>query len=113
MNFGNRVKGLLGSTMFWSLLIFAILVVAISFGISGVSQSVAEQQQELLVSTVRRSAVQCYALEGSYPSDLQYLVENYGLYYDKENYVVHYSFVAGNLLPEIAVFYLGEETPPV
>ncbi len=86
-----------------------VLVVSISvYSARTISQDVTQQQKEIINNAVTRSAVQCYAIEGAYPIDIEYLEDNYSLRYDDENFVVHYSYVGGNLLPEIAVFYIGD-----
>lgn len=56
---------------------------------------------------LERAVMQCYALEGAYPPDLQYLVENYGLIVDQEKYVYQYEPVAGNIHPIIGVRFPG------
>ena len=56
-----------------------------------------------LETAVRRYAVSCYAQEGFYPPDLQYLAEHYALGYDESRYIVHYEAVASNLMPDITV----------
>lgn len=53
--------------------------------------------------TLHRSAVECYALEGFYPADVDYLYENYGVSVDRERYIVYYEYVASNLMPNITV----------
>ena len=57
----------------------------------------------LAEQSIRRAAVQCYALEGWYPSDLSYLEEHYGVHVDTERYLVDYQFIASNLMPDITV----------
>lgn len=49
------------------------------------------------------AAVQCYALEGAYPSELSYLEENYGLQLNHQRFIITYEAFAENLLPEVAV----------
>jgi hypothetical protein len=51
-----------------------------------------------------RAAVQCYALEGRYPPDVDYLEENYGLTLDRDKYVYHYRPVGENMMPQIELF---------
>lgn len=58
----------------------------------------------LAAQSIRRAAVQCYALEGFYPADITYLREHYGVSIDDERYVVDYQFIASNLIPDIMVF---------
>ena len=56
-----------------------------------------------LEEAVRRSAVACYAAEGAYPPDVEYLEEHYGLQVDRERYAVKYEVIASNLMPDITV----------
>ena len=58
-------------------------------------------------SAVRRAAVTCYAVEGAYPTTLEYLKKHYGLVYDEENYFVFYNAFASNILPELIVTEKG------
>ncbi len=106
MGRNNRFFAIFKNAMFYSILLFVAVIAIIIIGVRSVSGTVAEEQLIMLENSVRRSAVQCYALEGSYPANLDYLKDEYGLYYDEEKFVVHYLNVGGNLLPEIAVFYI-------
>lgn len=53
--------------------------------------------------SIRRAAVQCYALEGTYPADISYLEQRYGLSIDSKRYFVDYTYIASNLMPDITV----------
>lgn len=53
---------------------------------------------------IQRAALQCYALEGSYPPDLNYLQENYGIIINRDHYYYQYDIFASNIMPEIVVF---------
>ena len=54
-------------------------------------------------AAVRRSAVQCYAIEGAYPRSLQELRDRYGLSVDETRWMVDYRYMADNLSPDITV----------
>ena len=92
-----------------SLLAFVLCAVVAVTSFSGVSAGVDEKELALSESAIRRSAVQCYALEGFYPDSLDYLVENYGLRLNEEKFVYHYESLGSNLLPQIAVFALEKK----
>ncbi len=94
--------------IFWSVLLCVGVIVAISVSITSVSDTVVEQQKQLIEDALARATVQCYALEGSYPEDLQYLKDEYGFYHD-DKYAVYYESYGANLFPEIYVFALNEE----
>ena len=56
-----------------------------------------------LEDALRRAAVACYAAEGIYPPDLEYMEEHYGIHIDEKRYVVMYTPIASNLMPDITV----------
>ena len=65
--------------------------------------SASQEDLNMVRESVRRAAVECYALEGSYPSDLSYLPEHYGLAVDLDRYFVDSQYIASNLVPDITV----------
>lgn len=56
-----------------------------------------------LEKAIKKSSVQCYAIEGRYPSSVEYLVKNYGLQINEKKYVVFYEGFASNIMPDITV----------
>ena len=60
-----------------------------------------------LEDTLRRTAAACYAAEGIYPPDLDYLAEHYGIQVEEESYIVFYEIFADNLMPNITVLEKG------
>jgi hypothetical protein len=104
----------LRSRMLWLLLFAAVVSCAVFFALRGVSTQVGENQAQFVEDSVRRSAVQCYAIEGRFPNTIggvQYLEQNYGLAVDYSRYAVYYESMGGNLMPEIRVIPLtgGDE----
>ena len=69
----------------------------------GILPGASGQSRELIEKAVRRSAVQCYAIEGAYPVSVEDLEERYGLRVDQERWMVDYRYVADNLSPDITV----------
>ena len=89
-------------------LLFYIMLLMILGGLSSVSSAAGREEAARLRDTVLQDAVQCYALEGFYPEDLEYLKEHYGLTYDPEKYVVSYEVIGSNLMPDVTVIPLRE-----
>ena len=87
-----------------ALLLLAVLT-ATALGHSG--RDISEEGAAAIRETVRRSALQCYVVEGVYPPDLQYLRENYGLQVNTEDYLVVYDCFSSNLPPSIRVVVRG------
>ena len=53
--------------------------------------------------SLRRAVVSCYALEGRYPPNVDYLQQQYGLQINEKKYIVHYEIFAENIMPDITV----------
>ena len=88
-------------TLIIIMLAFGYIIVQFSMGSQ---EDTAAQQAQVIESALRRAAVQCYALEGSYPPNVAYLEEHYGVSFDNKNYFVHYRYEGSNLNPQIRVF---------
>ena len=85
------------------LVLLAAIVAAIALFTGVLGRKADAEALALAEQTLRRSAVECYALEGSYPADVDYLYENYGVSVDRDRYIVYYEYVASNLMPAITV----------
>jgi len=62
-----------------------------------------------LEDTLRKASAACYAAEGVYPPDIEYLEEHYGISINKELYDVKYEIFASNLMPDITVLDVDYE----
>ena len=62
-----------------------------------------KEGREQLETALRRAAVACYAAEGIYPPDTDYLTEHYGVRIDEDRYAVFYDVFADNLMLDITV----------
>ena len=89
------------------LLAVAVLLVFLT-SLSNLEQGRSEEDKRQLEDALRRASVACYAAEGIYPPDLDYLREHYGIQIDETRYMVVYDVFASNLMPDITVL---EQTP--
>ncbi len=85
-------------------LIIAAAAAVLLTGLSGYADHFSENKLSEVRDTVLSYVAQCYALEGKYPPDLNYLAKKYGLQLDTERYVYHYDMYASNVLPDVRVF---------
>ena len=89
------------------LVAFAIILVVNLFLVNqfgSVSLHDEAQQIAQIEKAIKHAAVQCYALEGSYPDQVSYLEDNYGITYDRQLFFVHYRYDGANFLPQVQVF---------
>lgn len=84
------------------LLLLAIPVVLL-LGSAIMDRQASRQALSMTEDAIRRAAVQCYALEGFYPADIDYLERYYGVQVDTDRYYVGYQYVASNLMPDITI----------
>ena len=72
-------------------------------GIGNFTKTAEFERVKTVEDAIQKAAVQCYAIEGSYPP-LDYLVKHYGLIVNNDAYYYHYEFIASNIKPIIAVY---------
>ena len=61
------------------------------------------QEKEIVTTALSRSITQCYALEGFYPPDLNYVCDHYGFTYNKDRFFIDYQYIGSNLPPDVTV----------
>ena len=107
---GNRRGSPLLRAVQVILLPLAVLAVLLCFttALGNLDSAQSEESMRQLEQALRRGCVACYAAEGMYPPDLEYLEEHYGIQIDEARYTVMYSAFAENLMPDITVL---ENTP--
>ncbi len=62
-----------------------------------------EQAAASLRESVLRAALQCCAVEGSYPTSVAHLKERYGLVINDIDYQVNYEWMGDNVPPAVVV----------
>lgn len=87
--------------------VFPLLAAGILFlfliAFSNLESGRREEGKEQLFRALQRCVVSCYATEGIYPPNVEYMKEHYGIQIDEERYTVIYEVFAENLMPEITV----------
>ena len=71
-------------------------------------QKTGAQTTVYLEDAIRKAAVHCYAIEGQYPENLEYLKKNYGLVVNHKNYIIEYRNIGANIMPDIFVARSGD-----
>lgn len=84
-------------------LLIAVLLGGVWILVSRVGSSSGGAQTQFVTEAVHNAALTCYAVEGAYPNDLDYLRAHYGLAYDQSRYLVRYDAFSSNLMPSITV----------
>lgn len=93
----NGMKGML-----FPVLAAAILLLFFT-ALGNLKEGNGEEGKKQLEQALQRCAVTCYATEGIYPPNVDYMKEHYGIQLDESKYLVRYEVFAENLMPDITV----------
>ena len=96
-------------TLLVTLMVLAVLISGAVLLLNYVEETSQEAQIGLVRDAVRNAVLTCYAVEGAYPQDIEYLVENYGLAYDTDRFFISYDAFASNVFPDIRVIMKGAD----
>jgi hypothetical protein len=88
-------------------IVFLLLALLFVLSLVTTARQSAAREAEVLDSALRRAIVTCYAVEGRYPPDLDYIGENYGVQVDETQYSVYYDAFAANVMPTLRVTRIG------
>lgn len=86
-----------------SVVVVCALVVVLIACVNMAFANAKEQGAYSVRNTILNSAMQCAAIEGSFPTSLAYLEENYNLCVNHEDYVVVYEVLGSNVVPSVMV----------
>lgn len=86
----------------------AVVTLALACALAGAAFWLAgivakEQGATALRQAVVSSALQCCAVEGSFPTSVDHLVEHYGLVVNDADYQVQYEWLGDNITPSVVV----------
>ena len=88
--------------------LFIVLIVGYLYmnfnGINSFVDTSSKENIESVRASIENAVLQCYALEGHYPPNIQYLKENYSIIINEDAYIYHYDIEASNIMPTVLVF---------
>ena len=90
------------------LAVVLVLVLAV-FLFSRIDSAQDREEPGIVSEAVKNAALTCYAVEGAFPRELDYLKDRYRLAWDEERYYVTYDYAGDNLFPDIYVTEVGQE----
>ncbi len=94
----------------WLITLTAFLLVAILVwtGISSAKSRVTQAQADALYDALCSAAVNCYAIEGRYPT-LEEIERDYSIAVNEEDFNIKYEQFASNIMPYISVEIRGAQ----
>ena len=92
-----------------TVLLFVLLIGLLLIGFNSLEKTTNEEDYKRIEENIRTAVMACYSIEGSYPESIEYLRDNYGLYFNEDLYQVHYRYLGSNVIPEYKVFTKGNQ----
>lgn len=99
--YGQKIRALL------PVVVLAIVCLIFYLGISYAGRETISQEQTSLQQALEQGAIRTYAMTGHYPQSLDELLQDYGISYDSDKFVVEYVPNGSNLLPSVSVLVLS------
>ena len=103
-NFKQKRVYFFGRGILLPALVLALMLVVLFIGVRKFTEINNEQNRILTEQSIKKAAIQCYANEGMYPADIEYLTDKYYVTIDYDRYNVIYDCFASNIMPTIQVF---------
>ena len=101
-NYKVQIKTLLIG-LISTIVLFVMMLFLVLTGLIRTEKTIENEGARAVSESIRRAAVSCYALEGSYPESYDYLKKQYNLKINDKLYEVQYTVFASNIMPEITV----------
>ena len=101
-NIVRNIKGIVFTVVLLCAVVFLFLYAA-----NGAAQKADSSSTATLEKAIRKAAVQCYAIEGFYPPEVDYLIDHYGIIIDEKKYAISYISFTANNMPDIQVKIAG------
>lgn len=97
-SFASRLAPFLVLVVIFGLILYMVLI-----GLRDANSAAGSEGIRIAEESIQRAVINCYAIEGNYPPDYEYLKQHYGLSVDEGKYIVHYEIFASNIMPNITV----------
>ncbi|EDS71576.1 hypothetical protein NE604_12065 [Anaerofustis stercorihominis] len=98
----NGIFSLIKSNLFGIILFLFIFIFIIS-GINSLGSKSKDEEMKIAKDSINKAIVSCYAIEGKYPKDFDYLAKNYGVHINEDKYKVNYQIFASNIFPDVTI----------
>ncbi|MDF2631938.1 MAG: hypothetical protein K0Q85_534 [Caproiciproducens sp.] len=93
-----------------TILIFCTVLGLFWYGFTNTFQANSAEKLQITRTAVQKSIVNCYAVEGTYPPDIKYLEDHYGIVIDHSKYIVNYELAGSNVMPSVEILEKGSDS---
>ena len=88
--------------IFKGIIVAAIIILSI-ISVNNINKEIRDETVKRLKLSIENRAVECFSIEGFYPDNIEYLIDNYHVTYDPNKYHVYYMTQGANFKPRVEV----------
>ncbi len=88
---------------FLAVILFFSVAVLINSALWESAEKNSDEQLRLAHENISRAIITCYAIEGRYPENFEYMKKNYGVIINEDKYTVYYSIFSENIMPDVTI----------
>jgi hypothetical protein len=85
-------------------LILPLSILGLVFFSFTIQRSTQEERRHQVENAIERALSLCYAQEGFYPAQLDYLIDHYGIQISADQYFGYYKTIGANIRPDVSVY---------
>ena len=85
------------------IILFAVILAVAVYSMEDATSSSDRLHYDMTLRAIERAVADCYAIEGYYPPNMDYLYENYRVRVDEDKYFVVYNIFAPNISPSVSL----------
>jgi hypothetical protein len=85
-------------------LLLPLMILGLVFFSFMIQRSTQEERRLQVENAIERALSLCYAQEGFYPAQFDYLIDHYGIQISADHYFVYYKTIGANIRPDVSVY---------
>lgn len=87
----------------FGIVLFVVCFLFFFVAVGNVSDEVSDNELQTLKRAIDKAVTTCYAIEGYYPENVEYIEKNYGVVIDYDRFSVVYDLLGYNIKPNVIV----------
>lgn len=87
----------------FSFILYILIFIVFLIWVSNIDHMTSDKELESLELALKHDIVHCYAVEGTYPPNLNYLIDHYGLTFDQSRFYIDYQPIGSNIYPDYEI----------
>lgn len=85
------------------IIILVVIIISFVMLIIYIEKDAKKNELFLIENAIEKAIINCYAVDGEYPTSIDYLIENYGIVIDEERFDVYLEKIDVGIFPKVTI----------